>query len=383
MGNPYTRQSVASIVNGQTITAAPLNAEFNALKDAFDSAAGHSHDGTTGEGQKISLTASITGILPVLNGGTGSDVPATARDNLGLTIGTNVQAYDAGLQSISGLTTAANNLIYTIGSDVYATATLTPFSRTLLDDVDGTTWLTTLGVSAFAKTLLDDVDAPTARTTLGALASADYTAADVLTKIKTVDGSGSGLDADLLGGTTPSAYGLTLLDDATAAAARTTLGLPSDTNILGSVFGNVALTPLGASSDNTLFNVALSEGVNIEAPHAGCTLVVCISGTLISTLGTNTGSDVGCAARLKYYDGAAFQPFGPASYSYHVNSAADAVSSMRTPFTVMATLGVGAQRSDFALPTWHIRPYGNASFVGNTIELQNATLTYFVIAPYV
>ena len=30
--------------------------------------------------------------------------------------------------------------------------------------------------------------------------AADYTAADVLTKIKTVDGSGSGLDADLLDG---------------------------------------------------------------------------------------------------------------------------------------------------------------------------------------
>ena len=32
------------------------------------------------------------------------------------------------------------------------------------------------------------------------LASADYTASDILTKIKTVDGSGSGLDADLLDG---------------------------------------------------------------------------------------------------------------------------------------------------------------------------------------
>jgi hypothetical protein len=38
------------------------------------------------------------------------------------------------------------------------------------------------------------------------------------------DGSGSGLDADLLRGTTPSAAGLALLDDADAAAQRTTLG---------------------------------------------------------------------------------------------------------------------------------------------------------------
>lgn len=38
------------------------------------------------------------------------------------------------------------------------------------------------------------------------LASASYTAADVLTKIKTVDGAASGLDADLLDGQSSSAY---------------------------------------------------------------------------------------------------------------------------------------------------------------------------------
>ncbi len=57
------------------------------------------------------------------------------------------------------------------------------------------------------------------------LESTSYTAADVLTKIKTVDGSGSGLDADTLRSTTPTAAGLALLDDADASAQRTTLGL--------------------------------------------------------------------------------------------------------------------------------------------------------------
>lgn len=56
---------------------------------------------------------------------------STARVNLGLAIGTNVQAYDAGLQSISGLTTAANNGIYTTGSDTYATYSLTAGGRAL------------------------------------------------------------------------------------------------------------------------------------------------------------------------------------------------------------------------------------------------------------
>lgn len=77
-----------------------------------------------------------------------SDVQSAsaARANLGLAIGTNVQAYDAGLQSISGLTTAADKMIYTTASDVYAVADLTAFARTLLDDATKLVALTTLGV---------------------------------------------------------------------------------------------------------------------------------------------------------------------------------------------------------------------------------------------
>ena len=46
----YTRQSVADIINGQLITAPPLNAEFNTLAAAFDGATGHTHSGATGDG---------------------------------------------------------------------------------------------------------------------------------------------------------------------------------------------------------------------------------------------------------------------------------------------------------------------------------------------
>lgn len=46
--------------------------------------------------------------------------PATMRSNLGLVIGTNVQAYDATLQSLSALGTAANRFAYTTGVDTWA-----------------------------------------------------------------------------------------------------------------------------------------------------------------------------------------------------------------------------------------------------------------------
>jgi hypothetical protein len=95
---------------------------------------------------------SITGItdLAIADGGTGASTASVARTNLGLAIGTNVQAYDAGLQSISGLTTTADQMIYTTSSDTYATASLTSAGRALLDDADASAQRTTLGLGTIA-----------------------------------------------------------------------------------------------------------------------------------------------------------------------------------------------------------------------------------------
>jgi hypothetical protein len=71
---------------------------------------------------------------------------ATARASLGVSIGSDVQAYAPGLASIAGLTTAADKMIYTTASNTYATADLTPFARTILDDANAKTARTTLGV---------------------------------------------------------------------------------------------------------------------------------------------------------------------------------------------------------------------------------------------
>lgn len=67
---------------------------------------------------------------------------------IGGKIGDTVQAYDAGLEAIAGLTTAANKMVYTTGSDVYATTALTSTARTLLDDTSVSAMRSTLGVDS-------------------------------------------------------------------------------------------------------------------------------------------------------------------------------------------------------------------------------------------
>jgi hypothetical protein len=89
---------------------------------------------------------------------------------IGLTIGTNVQAFDALLTSIAGQAMIADRYLYGTGTDTVTLGTITTFGRSLVDDADATTALTTLGIptSTFMKTVLDDTDATTARGTLGA-----------------------------------------------------------------------------------------------------------------------------------------------------------------------------------------------------------------------
>lgn len=72
---------------------------------------------------------------------------AAGRVTLELAIGVNIQAYDAGLLSIAGLTTAANKSIYTTALDTYAVYDLTAFGRSILDDADGDAVRTTIGAA--------------------------------------------------------------------------------------------------------------------------------------------------------------------------------------------------------------------------------------------
>jgi hypothetical protein len=87
----------------------------------------------------VSITGgSITGItdLAIADGGTGASDAATARTNLGLAIGTNVQAYSARLADISGLAPTADNFI--VGNGTTWVLETPALARTSLGLVIGT-----------------------------------------------------------------------------------------------------------------------------------------------------------------------------------------------------------------------------------------------------
>ena len=145
----------------------------------------------------------------------------TARSGDILTVargreGTTARAFAAGSRVSLRITKGVLDYVFGV-VDQLAGTTISSFAKTMLDDANESTVLSTLGVSSFIKTLLDDADAASALTTLGV-----------------------------------STFIQGLLNDADASSARATLGAqPSDATLtaLANLVGVADSLPYFNNSD--------------------------------------------------------------------------------------------------------------------------------------
>lgn len=161
--------------------------------------------GSAGAGQELSFTADAQSLAAAANF-------AAMRTLLGLGIGSDIQAYDTELAAIAGLTSDADRLPYFNGAGTAALATFTGSARSLLDDGNFATMRQTLGVEIGV-----DVQAYSAK--LAALAALTWANKKGLR----LTGTGTLASFDL------EDFPLTILDDTSAVAVLTTLGIKSTT----------------------------------------------------------------------------------------------------------------------------------------------------------
>ena len=148
-GESFENPCVCVPINGGVSpTLQPYVVSVNGLKGILTIAAGGgvaissvgnsiliAADGSAGLGTVTTVDATSSNSNLVVTGG-----PVT-------TVGTFAFSLAGNLNSISGLTMAADRILYTSGAGVFAQWPITLFSRTLISNVDSATWQAGLGIS--------------------------------------------------------------------------------------------------------------------------------------------------------------------------------------------------------------------------------------------
>ena len=200
--------------------------------------------------------SSITGTLAISDGGTGATSASAARTALGLAIGTNVQAFDAQLSDIAGLTPTDSNFIVGDGNNFVLES--------------GATARASLGAQASATDLTNLSSCQSGGSAaLAALTSTEIAILDGATvttaELNILDGvTSTASELNILDGVTSTTAELNILDGVTSTTAELNIldgvtSTASELNILDGVTATTAEINLidgGTSATSTTLAAA-------------------------------------------------------------------------------------------------------------------------------
>src|SRR6056300_36981 len=214
-------------------------------------------------GGSLALASQVSGSLPVANGGTGATTAAGARTNLGLAIGTDVQAYDAQLADIAGLTPTDGNIIVGDGTNFVLESGATARTSLGLGTGDAVTFN---GVTSTANISLGSTDGTDGYHLIGLnTPTSDYEAATKkyvddnvgAGSISQTIGAGTGSGTVSLGSQTFTIAGTANEIETSASGQTLTVGIVDDPTLTGNVIvtGNLTVQGTTTTVDSTTINV--------------------------------------------------------------------------------------------------------------------------------
>ena len=249
----YTRQSVADIIANAIIKAAPVNAEFNTIRDAFAQATGHAHDGTSAEGAYVPLISDTNAYNKVVVDIANNRI--SFFNNVSSVAVEQIRIEDGVVKPVTD-------------NDVDLGAATFEFKDLYLDGVgyidtlavhENATVVGTLGVTGLSTLATVDINGGNIDGTVIGAASAAAGGFTTVTSsgqaaLTSVNIDGGTIDGTTVGATTPASGAFTTLSSTTGITGDVT------GDVTGNLTGNSAGVHTGAVTGDVTGNITAATG---------------------------------------------------------------------------------------------------------------------------
>ena len=305
-----------SVNSSKIVDGSIVNADINASA-AID--ATKIHDGTISNtefgylnGVTSAIQTQIDSKLTASNNLTDLGNVSTARTNLGVAIGSDVQAYDADLDALAGVTSAADKVPYFTGSGTADVATFTAAGRALVDDADASAQRTTLGLGTISTQDANNVSisggtvtglgSPSATSDAATKNYVDQAIAGLRTRIIAEAATTANIDltADLQNGDTLDGVTLVtgdrvLVKDQTDATenglylvvASGTASRDPEHDTIAELSGGMVVINQGTANDNKIFLCTTDSDATIGVSNITYTVITPANVGTVTSVGLN------------------------------------------------------------------------------------------------